>query len=343
MQQQEQVPPLRQEQNLPPPQQQQAVGVGNAREWAQLHDDVRQMMATIREQQAAIDLLRHAAAPQHHPRATVKLPPFPSGDPQLWFSQVEALFLHHAIADEVARYSCVVGHLDERVASEVADLIRTPPVAAPYTTLKRTLIDRIGVPDRQRVRQLLSGEEMGDRTPSKFLRDLRSLSTAAIPDELLRTIWLQRLPPHVQAVLQAHELDAAFTIDRLAAVADRVLEVSPTMPRTFATVASISTGAPSSTPPTLASPSVNAVTASSADTTAARLDELSRQLNALRESCGARSRYRSKTPPRRRGSPSARPRSPPADLCWFHRRFGRNAKKCSPPCSSASNSNGNRH
>jgi len=51
----------------------------------------------------------------------------------------------------------------------------------------------------QRVRQLLSHEEMGDRKPSQFLRHLKSLAPD-IPDEFLRTIWASRLQ-HVQAIL----------------------------------------------------------------------------------------------------------------------------------------------
>ena len=45
----------------------------------------------------------------------------------------------------------------------------------PYDQLKAELVRRLSTSREQRVRQLVSHEEMGDRKPSKFLRHLKGL------------------------------------------------------------------------------------------------------------------------------------------------------------------------
>jgi len=81
----------------------------------------------------------------------------------------------------------------------VEDIINSPPEQEPYDRLKAQLVRRMSTSRQQRVRQLLSHEEMGDRKPSKFLRHLKSLAPD-VPDDFLRTIWASRLPPYVQAI-----------------------------------------------------------------------------------------------------------------------------------------------
>ncbi|CAH0551106.1 unnamed protein product [Brassicogethes aeneus] len=114
-------------------------------------------------------------------RVTVKLPPFWKDKPTLWFAQVEAQFMIAHITQEITKYSYVISHLDERYANEVEDLIINPPANTPYTTLKTEIIRRLSVSEERRVRQLLMEEELGDRTPSQFLRHLRSLVASSCP------------------------------------------------------------------------------------------------------------------------------------------------------------------
>jgi hypothetical protein len=74
----------------------------------------------------------------------------------------------------------------------------------------------------QRIRQLFTLKEMGDRKPSQFLRHLRSLARD-VPDDFLRSIWSIRLPLNVQAILAGqHE----GILDATARCADRVSEVA---------------------------------------------------------------------------------------------------------------------
>jgi hypothetical protein len=102
----------------------------------------------------------------------------------------------------------VISQLKYRHAVEVKDLIISPPVNEPYTTFKTELVRRLPTSRDQRVLQVLTHEEVGDRKPSQFLRHLKSLA----PDDLLRSVCSSKLPNHIQTILAAQaegNLDAA--------------------------------------------------------------------------------------------------------------------------------------
>ncbi|XP_037580380.1 uncharacterized protein LOC119463625 [Dermacentor silvarum] len=134
----------------------------------------------------------------------VKLPPFWTADPELWFLQVESQFAARRITADQTKYHHVVGSLPPKTASEVRDLLVAPPAVHAYTTLKQLLIRRLTPSEPQRLKQLLHGAELGDRTPSQLLRDMQQLlgtTTTDVDSSLLRELFLQRLPTNVRMVL----------------------------------------------------------------------------------------------------------------------------------------------
>ena len=243
---------------------------------------------------------RDAEVSSTQERVAVRLPPFWPDKPALWFAQAEVQFELNGISSQKAKFNQVVSQFNQQVASEVEDIIIAPSAHDPYDRLKAELVSRLSTSREQRVRQLLSHEEMGDRKPSQFLRHLKSLAPD-VPDDFLRTIWTSRLPPHVQAILAGQ---TEGSLDATARLADKICEVTP--------------------PPNTAS-----VAASSSDNTDAlqeRIRELERQLASLRATRShsrSHSRHRSRTPA---ASPNRH------QLCWYHRKFNNRARKCTPPC-----------
>ncbi|KAL7292017.1 hypothetical protein TKK_0014301 [Trichogramma kaykai] len=159
-------------------------------------------------------------------RVAVKLPTFWADKPSLWFAQADSQFVLANITTEITKFHYVASQLDSRAAAEVEDIITNPPADNPYTTLRSKLIERLSLSEEQRVRNLLSDEELGDRKPSQFLRHLRSLAgITPVNDNLLRQLWLRRLPPNIQAIL-AGQADAQ--LEKIAELADKVAEVCPT-------------------------------------------------------------------------------------------------------------------
>ena len=58
---------------------------------------------------------------------SIKLSPYGSNDPALWFSQVEAQFITREFKSETTKYAHVVGYLQPEVAQEVRHLLINPP------------------------------------------------------------------------------------------------------------------------------------------------------------------------------------------------------------------------
>ena len=153
----------------------------------------------------------------------LKLPEFGDLDPRLWFAQAEAVFHKHRVYNQDSRYFDVVGNLPSRVASEVPDLIFNKPPENAYDILKQEVINRMAASDEQNLRTLLSGEELGDRTPSQHLRRLRQLQGERYTnDQILRELWLQSLPQDIVRVVAVVEQDTS--LEKLAVIADQVYD-----------------------------------------------------------------------------------------------------------------------
>ena len=96
----------------------------------------------------------------------------------------------------------------------------------PYEKLKHQLIARIADSEHQKLRQLLTAEELGDRKPSQLLRKMLLLlgdKAKMIDSSLLRELFLQRLPTNMQMILASAD---SMTLDKLAETADRIMDVA---------------------------------------------------------------------------------------------------------------------
>ncbi|KAM7288102.1 uncharacterized protein ISCGN_031791 [Ixodes scapularis] len=152
---------------------------------------------------------------------TLRLPRFWTADPQLWFAQVESQFTTSHITSQTQRFHHVVAALPPETAVDIRDIILEPPTTNPYDNLKAELIKRTSASEHQRLQQLLTSEELGDRTPSQLLRRLQQLlgeRAATFDPALLRELFLQRLPNNlipVQTPVCSKCSSASLFSDRL--------------------------------------------------------------------------------------------------------------------------------
>ncbi|XP_020299108.1 uncharacterized protein LOC109863283 [Pseudomyrmex gracilis] len=248
-------------------------------------------------------------------KATIRIPAFWPEDPELWFAQLESQFAICEMKSDEAKYAYVLSKLEPRQAREVKDVITQPPSGNKYAAIKKALIQRLTDSQEQRIRQLLEQEELGDRKPSQFLRHLQTLAGTTVSDRLLRTLWLGRLPSQVQAILATRAEDELSSV---AEQADRIHEISnravvlATTPHAAAAVATQAT-----TTATTTTCQIKALTKQVAALTA--------QMAKLMKQDRARSRSRSRSRPRR-GEYRDK------DICYYHRRFGAEARRCAQPC-----------
>uniref|UniRef100_A0A1Y1MXV9 DUF7041 domain-containing protein n=1 Tax=Photinus pyralis TaxID=7054 RepID=A0A1Y1MXV9_PHOPY len=232
-------------------------------------------------------------------RVQMKLPPFWPTDPEMWFAQVENHFTISGITQDETKYGYVASSLEAKYACEIRDILTQPPATGKYEKLKSELIKRLSATRDQKMRQLLEREDLGDRKPSQFLRHLQSLAGASVPDDLLKSIWTSRLPSNIQAILASQQ---KATLSEAAELADAINATNPH--------------------------AVHAVHQDDA------LHEAVKSLTAEIAELKAQTRGRSNFRRERNDRPRSRSRTPKTefDTCWYHFRYGKDAKKCRPPC-----------
>ncbi|XP_076230265.1 uncharacterized protein LOC143176071 [Nomia melanderi] len=255
-------------------------------------------------------------------RVGIRAPPFWSSNPALWFHQLEAQFALNSITADSTKFYYVTSFLDMKCLQEVEDVIQNPPATGKYEKIKEELIRRLSRSQEQRIQQLLEHEEIGDRTPSQFLRHLRNLAgDIKVPENFLRTIWMNRLPASMRTILVT-QMDAS--LDKMAELADKVNEFTP-----IGRCATIAT-----------------------DT---RFEMLCEQMARLTQQVAELTKNNSTTQHHKRSSTfrgrrrwhhrsRSRSRSPSPSqpgVCWYHRRFGDKSTRCTTPCTYVHQQQGN--
>ncbi|XP_076676211.1 uncharacterized protein LOC143373151 [Andrena cerasifolii] len=249
-------------------------------------------------------------------RVSIRVPPFWPEQPGVWFHQIEAQFAINGVTADTTKFYYVMSQLESKYALEVKDIFDSPPTTDKYGTLKRELVRRLSASQSARIRQLLEQEEIGDRTPSQFLRRMRDLAGTTVSDDFLRTLWASRLPAMTRAIVTAQ---TDLGLNKLAEIGDQIHEGTG---RTQ--VASVA-------PDTVS------------DALLRRLESMELRIAELSR---ARPRDRFDGGPRRRsGSRGGRRSLSPAakEHCWYHRVFGDKAAKCRPGCKYSAGNEKNRH
>lgn len=263
-----------------------------------------------------------------------RLPTFWSSNPRLWIAQAESEFVLKGIRAETTKYHLVIRAMSERDIIQISDIVRSPPTASPYQRLRGELLRRFEPSASHQLQRLLSTEELGDSTPTQFLRRLYALlgdEAQSFSEACLRELFLQRLPQTVRSLLVASQVS---NLPDLAALGDRIMDDTGRV---------ISTVEPDTHPQERSDLNL-------------RLQALETSLEALRSEIAARPRSASpqtgyrlqrSSPRLRRPSPrrgTRREASPPPapTYCWYHFRFGASARQCRPPCQWAGNASADR-
>lgn len=246
----------------------------------------------------------------------IKAPPFWKPKPALWFAQMEAQFKTNGISVDETKYNYVIQAIETEILCEVSDIVTNPPVTDKYETLKNRLVAAFEDSEEKRLRTLLNELELGDRKPSQLLRQMRDLAAGKVTDNILKSVWMQRLPSQVQAILAT----SADKLDQLAQMADRVAEICTP------SICNVSNETPNRT-----TDLQTQVTELSS-----QLQQLRAEINSVRQHRPRHSAWHMRDRSRSRNRHRSRAPTPNRDhgtgSCWYHRKFGAKAKKCEAPC-----------
>lgn len=237
----------------------------------------------------------------------IKIPPFWKADPELWFLQLEAQFSSAGIRADLSKYNQIVGKLDSDILSKVSDIVKNPPAANKYLTLKNRLLHEFQESDKKKLRTLFNDLSLNEDKPSDLLRKMRDKSCNIVSDALLQELWTNRLPQQIQAILSC----SSEPLNQQVIMADKIFE-------------------------TLDHTSIQAITSTSrkSDTDiATQFCKLEEQIAALQKDFN---RSRSRNSPakqyRSRSRSNSNQRSHNNKHCYYHRKYKSKAKKCIPPC-----------
>ncbi|XP_071038418.1 uncharacterized protein, partial [Parasteatoda tepidariorum] len=252
--------------------------------------------------------------PSQISRVAIKPPPFWKNNPVLWFAQLESQFSISQISTDATKFHHVVAAIESDILNSVQDLVLNPPAANKYTALKNRLISIFSESEASKIRTLLQGLELGDQRPSYLLARMRELAESHLSENILKSLWLARLPQNIQAILAASNEN----LTQLAAMADKIIE--------------------------LASPiqinSVESVVTSANPTVYDQISELTKQINELKTSFqeaqqNRQGRERTNTYRGNRNHIRSRSRQnyyrePQNNMCFYHTNFGDRARKFKP-------------
>ncbi|KFD69853.1 hypothetical protein M514_17975 [Trichuris suis] len=99
----------------------------------------------------------------------VKIPPFWTHSPALWFKRVEAQFQVARITADETKFNYIVGGMEAPILEQCFDIVDNPPAEGKYEALKQRILDRFADSDHKRLQTLLCGMQIGDDKPSRFL------------------------------------------------------------------------------------------------------------------------------------------------------------------------------
>lgn len=250
------------------------------------------------------------------------------------------------ITSDNTRFSTVVAALDGNLLQQIYETVRNPPATGKYQAVKSAVIRNFTESEQRRAQQFVSGLQLGDKKPSHLLNDLRRIGGENQDENFLKVLWLNRLPIQVQTCLAA----STSPLNDLAQLADSVMETFR-ISEPFNLSAVQSDIAQSSTSNIAASSSSSSKAApKSSDNDllsklTAQIEKLTRQIARIHTENSSSQRSRSNDRPSsqhrsranersssRHRSRSATPTSEDDSQCWYHRKYGNDARKCRDPC-----------
>lgn len=284
----------------------------NANEFNQLKDQMAELVRTcallrgqLHETSDTVPLERDKCETF---KVTTKLPIFYSEKPDLWFYQIESQFRNNGIVRDQTKFDIIVSSLDPKYLDVVAEIIRNPPICDKYNAIKTALIKEFQYSEETRLKQLLLGMDLGDQKPSVLLRKMRETAKGIFADNILETLWASKLPQVISAIIVGTETSLNQKADTADRIQDRIK---------FDNVSAVS--------------KKSNVSENQSDL-GAQIASLSKQIEEMGKQFGKFSRSRSRSRSRNRNSDEKSSNEKKYDQCWYHFKFGPDAKKCTDWC-----------
>lgn len=218
----------------------------------------------------------------------------------------------------------LLSSMQPEVFEKVIDIIQNPPPSNKYENLKAKLLERLSASEEQRISKLLFHAEMGDSSPSDFYRKMKQLAGTStdVSESFIKRLWIGRLPKPIEvAIISVGEKE----ISQLLIIADKIWEAS----RKNSVNEIVQDNYIASMTKAVSTRAIG--NNSSEASLIEEIRHLSRRIQALEATVTPR---RGRTPYKRFARSTSRKRYTDRDgLCWYHKKYGKDARACTKPCS----------
>ena len=242
----------------------------------------------------------------------VKLPTFCATDAVSWFQRAEIQFRLKRVTASDRKADYVLAALPEDIFPHITDWLSDQGSSTLcYDDVKKQLLRKFVSTPEERADQLLtlSRRPLGDQRPSIAFREMKMLTRVPADDgtnkalDLLRILWLLRLPDDVRRGITNF---SDISEDELTKLADSLQGANR--------------GA-ASRPAMSAAKDEGSVTSNDDDPR----DDTAAAAHTQRKHWGQPRPQPPRGPPPRKADPPG--------LCFYHSRFGHDARNCRLPCS----------
>lgn len=241
--------------------------------------------------------------------ARLPVPPMSNTNIEAWFTTMDFWFTASGITTDKQKTATILAALDPNVIAQLGDVIASLPQNDRFEFVKQKIIDHFADSEQRRLNRLLSELPLGDKKPSELYYEMKRVAGSTLGEAALKGLWTKRLPELAQPVVAASSGTAAeFT-----KIADSIVDaIAPSH------INKVETTQPNEI-----------------EGLRVAINELSKKFDKLRSRSRSRNRRQSNFHPRSRSrnrSQAAGTSTGALDECWYHKRYGRDARKCRSPC-----------
>ncbi|XP_039949810.1 uncharacterized protein LOC126766014 [Bactrocera neohumeralis] len=231
----------------------------------------------------------------------IPLPLMSEDNIEAYFYSLDFWFEASGVTTDSAKFNIVAASIPQVKLMELRSIIDAAPTSARYQFIRTKLIENFTESQQRRLQRVLRDMPLGDRRPSDLFNEMKRAAGSALSESILHDLWVNRLPQYAQAAIIATNVPI---VDKLK-IADSIVE---TMQMREVRIHEVSAS--------------NHTTDNDLRT---EIAELKQRFDRVTSSEKTRARFRSKTPVRPHNINSG-------EMCWYHAKFGPNAKKCRQPC-----------
>lgn len=161
------------------------------------------------------------APKEQPPMVKVKLRKYIDEDPCLWFTLADQSFAQFKVTEDAEKMAYVLRYLPNQIVLSVSDIINSQ-LSDKYPTLRERVCNAFGLSAEAKIDQVLSNREFSGK-PSQILMDMRRLvgDITHSAEPILRRIWLSKLPPSIRRLLP---LVSTENLDAVTQVADTLYD-----------------------------------------------------------------------------------------------------------------------